>query len=61
MAKTEEYEDEKIEPHIASEMFEQAHFLYSTHSVGETVRVMKKLSLERIARIALGEYYAQYN
>ncbi|MBS3090230.1 hypothetical protein J4433_00490 [Candidatus Pacearchaeota archaeon] len=59
MPKTEKSLDEKIEPHIASEMFEQAAFLYGSQSVKETVRVMKKLGLERVARIALGDYYTQ--
>ena len=43
----------RMAEYISHETFEQAHFLYSTRSVEETVRVMKKLGLERVARIAL--------
>jgi uncharacterized UPF0146 family protein len=47
--------DDIRDPSIASEIFEQAHFLYSTRSVEETVCVMVKLGMARTASLALGE------
>ena len=47
----------RMAEYISHETFEQAHFLYSTRSVEETVRVMKKLGLERTAKAALDGSY----
>lgn len=44
---------DEINEDIAAEMFEQAHFLYSTHSIEETVKVLQRQGLKKIADIAL--------
>lgn len=49
-----DYDISEIDSATASEMFEQAHFLYGTQSIEETVDVLKKIGLEEIANKALG-------
>lgn len=46
------YED-GLDRTAAAEMFEAASFFYSTKDVEETVSVLKKLGLEKIAEKAL--------
>ncbi|MFH0831639.1 MAG: hypothetical protein V1886_02115 [archaeon] len=53
MTRIKEHNDKKVDRDMASEIFEQAHFMYSTRSIEETVRVMKIIGLERTAKAAL--------
>lgn len=46
-------EELDIDEWTAGQLFEEAHVLYSTQSIDETVKVLKKLGLEEIAKKAL--------
>lgn len=54
--KREEDEDIPIDNYLALEIFEQAHFLYGTQSVEETVNVLMALGLEVVIEKALDRH-----